>query len=634
MLQILRKKAQSTFIQIIVVIIALVFIFWGVGTNLNNSRQAALTVNGEEITFQQFQQAYDQAYQRLGEQFGGNVPKGLAESLGIKQQVINQLIQGALLRQGAAEMGIVVSNQEIRDTIQKMVQFQENGGFSMDRYKSILAANRMAPSKFEKSMQYDRLSEVAAREIGRFAATTTNSEIQEIYSQLNEKVAVNYVTFSPADYKEKVEVDDDQLATWFETVKANYKTAPELKLKYLTYTFDEVGSKIQIDEAAIDEYYQSNIDSFKIPEKRKARHILFRATDEDSEEVHAQKAQKAEEVRQMALSGKNFADLAKEYSEGPSKATGGDLGSFTREQMVGPFADAVFSMDVGKISDVVKTRFGYHIINLEGIEPPLTQPEAAVRQQIIQTLQEKQAETLAFQVANEAYEAIISNGSLKAYGENHPEAQIHEAGFFSKDTAPDVLKKDPKFMTKAFELSKGELSSLIKGDTGYAIFFVEDIKEPVVPALDTIKEKVVADFRQTKSRELAKTAAEQLLSEIEAGKELTKAAEERGFTVKESGMLTQNPQNGQNENTEFPAELTESAFQLSSTSPLPEKIGEAGDLFYVYSFQKREVPTMPEDSKELEQYRTSLLRFKQQQLLASWLRHMEIDAEITKHQNL
>ena len=154
MLQLLRNKAQSTFIQIIVVIIALVFIFWGVGTNMMGSREAALLVNNEEISFQEFQQAYDRAYQRLSDQFGGNIPKGLAETLGIKQQVINQLIQTSLLRQGAGEMGIIVSGEEIQAIIKDMVQFQENGVFSMERYKAVLSSNRMAPSKFEASMQF------------------------------------------------------------------------------------------------------------------------------------------------------------------------------------------------------------------------------------------------------------------------------------------------------------------------------------------------------------------------------------------------------------------------------------------------------------------------------------------------
>ncbi len=286
MLQILRKKAQSTFIQIIVVIIALVFIFWGVGANLSGDRQAALVVNGEEISFQQFQQAYDRAYQRLSDQFGGNMPKGLAETLGIKQQVINQLIQTTLLRQGAEEMGIMVSAQEIRQIIEDMVQFQENGVFNIERYKTVLAANRMAPTKFEDSMRVDLLSEITVREIGKFASTATDFEIQEIYSQQNEKIALRYVQISPDQFVDQVNIDDQAVKAWFETVKENYKSEPQIKLKYLPFTYDNVGSKIAIDANKIEQYYHDNIDQFKIPERRHARHILLQATENDSAERH------------------------------------------------------------------------------------------------------------------------------------------------------------------------------------------------------------------------------------------------------------------------------------------------------------------------------------------------------------
>jgi peptidyl-prolyl cis-trans isomerase D len=277
MLQILRKKAQSTFIQIIVVIIALVFIFWGVGANLDGDRQAALTVNGEQIAFQQFQQAYDRAYQRFSDQFGGNVPKGFAETFGLKQQVINQLIQTELLRQGAEKMGIQVSAREIQKIIEDMAPFQENGVFNIERYKAVLAANRMAPTKFEDSMRFDRLSEVAVREISNFANVVTTFEIQEVHSLENEKVALKYVKVSPDRFIDQVTVDDDALKTWFETVKENYKSLPQVKLKYLTFTYDDVGRKIEIDKSKIEEYYQTNLTEFQIPERRHARNILLMA---------------------------------------------------------------------------------------------------------------------------------------------------------------------------------------------------------------------------------------------------------------------------------------------------------------------------------------------------------------------
>lgn len=633
MLQILRKKAQSPFIQIIVVIIALVFIFWGVGSNLGDSRQAALVVNDEEITFQQFQKAYDDAYQRLSSQFGGNVPKGFAESFGLKQQVINQLVQTTLLRQGADKMGIRISGDEIREFIQGMVQFQENGAFSMDRYKAILAANRMAPTKFEQSLRFDRLSEVAAREIGRFASAVTDFEIQDAYSRINEKVSVKYVKLSPGNFAEKVTVDDDALAAWFETAKDKYKSEPRVKLKYLFFSHDDIGRKITIDQAKIEEFYQNNIDTFREPEQRHARHILFKAGEEDSAEVHAEKAKKAEEVLQLAKKGGDFAALAREHSDDPSKSNGGDLGFFARGRMVPEFEDAVFAMQPGTVSDVVKTPFGYHIVQLVEIKPAATRPLTAVTEEITRTLQQKEAESLAFQMANEAYEGIIGAGSLGQYAEAHKDIPIAETDFFAKSDAPAVLKKDPQVLEKAFELNKGELSSLIKGSSGYAILFAEDIKEPELPQLAEVKDKVLADYKKAKSQELAEAAAGELITGLREGKTIESLAEEKGLAVQESGFLGQNEKNGKNL---FPASLLREAFLLSPSSPAPEKPGREGDDFYAYIFLDRQIPTMPADNnnEELKKYRENLQRFKQQQLISAWLRHMEMNAEVTQHKNL
>lgn len=631
MLQLLRKKAQSTFIQIIVVIIALVFIFWGVGTNLSGDRQAAIVVNGEEISFQDFQQAYDNTYQRFSDQFGGNMPKGLAESLGIKQQVINQLIQTTLLRQGAAEMGIHVSAEEVRKAIEGMVQFQENGTFNMDRYKAVLANIRTAPTKFEKSMRTDRLAQVGAREIGNFASVATDSEIQEIYSQMNEQVEVDFVKLDPANFEDKVEISDEALTAWFETVKDNYKTAPQIKLRYLSYTYDDIADKVEIDEARIKEYYQENSAMFAEPEQRKAAHILFKANDSDAEDTHKAQLAKASEVLEMARGGKNFAELAGEYSEGPSKDNGGALGFFGRGQMVPPFDQAVFSMGVGDISDVVKTQFGYHIILLEEIKEASKRSLEDAKDQILANLQKKEAESLAFQVANAAYESIIGAGGLDQYLTTNPDEKLQTSDFFPKDAAPDTLKKDPIFLNKAFELKKGEFSSLIKGNSGYAIFLVDDVKEPSVPEFGSIKDEVTTDFKTAKAKELAQKSAEELLvNAIDAGT-LAAAAKDMNLTAKSSGLLGRN---SQNKESDFPSSLLEDILLLSPSSSVPEKPAEVGGSYYVYSFKQRVSPEMAEDSEEIAKYSADLMNFKEQQILSAWLQNQQSQAEITTHQSL
>ncbi len=631
MLQLLRKKAQSTFIQIIVVIIALVFIFWGVGGKLTGNREDALVVNGEVITFPQYQRVYDRAYQRLSDQFGGNVPKGLAETLGVKQQVIKQLVQTTLLRQGAKEMGLTVSPQEIQRIIEKMVQFQENGVFNIERYRAVLAANRMDPTKFEDSMRIDQLSEVAAREIGNFASVATDFEVKEVYSQQNEKIDVKYVKISPDQFVDKVKVDDKILRSWFETVKENYKSDPQIKLKYLDFTYESVGHKIVIDKSKIEEYYKDNIEKYQIPEQRHARHILLKAGKEDSAERHQEQAKKAEKIRQLAKAGGDFSALAREYSEGPSKESGGDLGFFSKGQMVPAFDKAVFSMKPGDISDVVKTQFGYHIISLEDIKPAETTPLAKVADEITATLQRKEAESLTFQVANDAYEGIIAAGSLTKYAESHPDIHLEQTDFFPKSNAPADLKMDPQFLDKAFELNKGELSSLIKGKTGYSILYAEDVKPPEIPTFESKKDILAKDYQKVKSKELAETAAKEMLSKLRGGKQFDALAQELGYAVLDSGFMSKNEKNDE---SGFPSALLESAFLLSKSSPLPEEPGKVGDIFFVYTFLDRQIPTMPDNSEEVAKYRENLVRFKQQQLLSAWLHHMEINAEITQNPRL
>lgn len=628
MLQILRNKAQSTLIQAIVVIIALVFVFWGVGSNMMNNREAAITVNGEEISFQDFQIAYDRANQNLAAQFGGTLPKGLAESLGIKRQVVNQLVQTALLRQGATSMGVLVSEEEIQNTITGMVQFQEDGIFNMDKYESLVAANRMTPHKFETSMRHDMLSEKTVRDIARFAALASDYEIESLYQQDNEKVAVTYSKVSPELFIDDVVVEEEALKTWFETVKDNYRGESEVKLQYLDFSYSEVGSKTTVEDSQIEAYYNENLADFTTPEKRQARHILIKASPEDSDEIHKEKEEQARQILQVAQASDDFASVAQMYSEGPSKDNGGDLGFFSKGQMVKPFEDAVFTMEAGQLSDVVKTDFGYHIIRLEAIEEEKVSPIAEVRDSILDTLRQKEAQPLAFQLANSTYEAIIGAGSLKAFAEQNPAQQIIETDFFPR-SAPPAKVMDADFLNTAFTLNKGELSSLIKTPLGYFILFSEGIKEPQPPELDAVRGEAVEEYVNEQSIKLAKDAAEKVLAQLKDGKSFAEATAADNLPIMDSGFMGRNSASS----TDFPAMLLSEVFTLSPSSPIPEEVAESDGNYYVFSFKEREIPEVNEDT-DLERYRQGLLSAKQQELLNAFISNLQKKAVVTVHQSL
>ncbi|THB77972.1 MAG: hypothetical protein D6B25_05495 [Desulfobulbaceae bacterium] len=632
MLKFLRDKAQSIVIQAIVVIIALVFIFWGVGTNMMNRQDAAILVNGEEISFQQFQETYDRTYSNIAQQFGGTLPQGLAESLNIKDQVINQLTQSALLRQGGAELGMAVSAHEVQKNIEQMVQFQDNETFNLQRYKEVLAANRLSPQKFEQSMKLDLLAAKVTDTIATFNVAVTDFEIETLYKLEKETVSVSYVKISPDTYLETIQIEPADLEQWYETAGERYKSAPKVKLTYLPYDYKSIGDKIEIDETDIETYYQEQLANYQLPEKRRARHILITFEDSSPTEYRDLKLKKANEILEKARAGEDFATLAQEFSEGPSAPTGGDLGYFGQGQMVGPFNDAVFAMRPGEISDIVETQFGFHIIKLEDIKIASIKTLNEVREEIRTTLRLEKAKPLAFQMANKAYEEIIGGGSLENYIQASPNVPPVVSDFFDRNSAPEGITNTPQFLDTAFGLNKGELSSIIETEAGYAILSATDIQEPEIPPLDQVKEQAEKDYRFEKAKEQAKLAANQLIETLKQNEgAFETVVSEQGFRAETSGPLSKTAAQS---DTAFPQSLVTKVFALTKADPVSAEPGLVENDLYVYRFIERQKPETEITEQERTQYRAMLEQFKRQQLLDAWMNSQRSVAEIRIHQSL
>lgn len=621
MLQAIRNKKHSTLIQIVVGIIVIVFVFWGFGAaDLFSNNTTPLTVNGEDVTRLQFNRAYNNAIDRLSEQFQGNPPKGFAEKVNLKGQVISQLIRTTLLRQGARDMGIVVSNEEIRRAVESQPAFQEDGVFSMDRYQKVLAANRdnpMTPTVFEKQLRVDRLSTLAVTAVEEFASVNGNWAVENLYSQVNEKVEVEYAAFSPADFAASVAGDDRELRAWFEQHREAYKTEPQSSLRYKVFLFKDAAAKIEIDDSLAEKYYSDYQNEFTIPEKRTVATIQIAVTGDESEKELAEKRKKAEDIRALALKdGADFAALAKEYSDGVTAASGGELGTFSRGQ-VPVLDDAVFALAEGGVSEIVTTGDGLNIFFVKEVSPGHVIPFAEAKAQIIATLKEKDARTLTFKLANETYENIIAAGSLDQFLSAHPDSQFTDSGFITATTAPAVIAEEPAFLKESFSLEKGALSSLVKGDSGFAIFSNVDVKAPEVPEFAAVRTEVEKAWKQEKAAEMAQKAADALLAA--AAKEgLKKAAEKEGIPLKTSPTLTRN---GEGSSGEFPASLVTEAFTLTVAEPLAQKAlrDQATGVWYAVQLTSRTRPSLPENDPDIEKYRSILLQAGKQQLFDAWL---------------
>jgi peptidyl-prolyl cis-trans isomerase D len=629
MLDLLRKKAQSPLIQGIILIIVLVFVFWGVGSSYRGSRNSVATVNDEAIPYEAFQKAYEQLANRYRDQFGGNIPKGLLESLDLEGQTIEQLIQQTLLRQGAEEMGIIVSNLEVQQAVEKMEAFKTNGVFNVQQYKNIISSSGMTPASFEATMRTDLLAGKVLAHLSRFAKLTP-LEVNEQFGLDNEEINIEYTSFAAADFKDRVEAGEEELQAFYEENKNNYMTDPQIKLDFILFPLD-TDKKPEISSEEVESFYRQNISRYSIPEQRKARHILLKTTAEDSEDVLSEKREKAEQILELARSGEDFAELARQYSEGPSGPRGGDLGSFPRGRMVKPFDDAAFALNEGEISDIVETQFGFHIIKVEKIEPAHIKTLEEAKDEIAAQLQEQKAGELAFNKATEAYEKIILAGSLEKFNQQNKDITVEQTDYFPRKSPEKSgftkgIVNEPAFLNAAFSLNKGELSSLIETAKGYAIIFATDKKEPEVTPYEGVKEQVRQDYISQKSESMAQETAELMLTALRENNSVDfgSEAEKYNKTVKDSGYITRNDTAG----SQLPPQVATLGFELSAESPYPEDIVSDNGKFYVFRLKERRPPASDLFTEKENEFRTGLLERKKNSILASWLANVRSKAEI------
>jgi len=180
---------------------------------------------------------------------------------------------------------------------------------------------------------------------------------------------------------------------------------------------EAVVAVLNVSDEEAQGYYDNSLDQFLEPEQVKASHIIVLVQPDAPQEDKDTAREKIDEILAKATAGEDFAELAKEFSEGPSKDTGGDLGFFSRGQMVQPFEDTAFAMNIGDISGVVETQFGYHIIKLTDRKPERQLPFEEVAEQIKQSLLDEKINTNV----TEWVDTLRNEATIEIMSEETPE---------------------------------------------------------------------------------------------------------------------------------------------------------------------------------------------------------------------
>jgi peptidyl-prolyl cis-trans isomerase D len=475
-------------------------------------------VNGKPISFTSFEQEYRNIYGFYKQMYGDNLTRDVLENLQIEQTAINQLTQKALLVEEAQQYGLRVPNAELVNAIREIPQFQTNNQFDPDVYKNILSRARLTPQEFEDQTMENLLVKKLDYLIKQ-TVRISDQEVLEDYKVENEKVQVEGIFVKPEQFAENVEFADEDVTLYYDTHKETFKTPVRVKIQYILFVPQRIKEEVTtLTEEEIRQYYEDHESDFNKGKEVRARHILFRLDQYADEETEAAVKKNAEEILQKLKEGADFAEIAKEHSEDTTSGKeGGDLGFFSKGMMIPEFEEAAFALSEGEISDLVRTQFGYHIIKVEETrEEP--DPYGKAKPEISDRLKLEQAQFLALERAEDSYQDLLDTGDLQQIASNTG-IEVHVSQFFARDEPIDEkIGRIPQIQEVAFTLSADEkFSQPVETSSGYAILEFLELKEPYIPELTEITEKVNEAVRQEKARELAKVEAQKIEEELKNG---------------------------------------------------------------------------------------------------------------------
>ncbi len=613
MLRYMRENTGSWIIKILLGLVILVFIFLGMGSKGSKRGTRAAMVDDETITMTEYQKSYDAVVEQMRRMFGKQIDAKMLKVLQAKKQAINRLIDQRLLLKEADRLKIDVPDKELQDSLLSIPAFRRDGAFDLTTYKRVLAGNRLTPEMFEAD-QKQSLKQEKIRNLVLENIFASDMEAGEWYRYKNTKISIDYISFKPLSYT-KIDPDNSKIHSYYDKNKNHYKSEPMLKVEYLKFLPDDYRKKVSISNSAAKEYYDENMDKFKVPAKVEARHILIRVAPDASDAVVKESEKKAEKIYQMALKGDNFSLLAKKFSEGPSKESGGYLGKFTRNSMVKPFADKAFSMKKGEISKPVRTRFGWHIIKVEGVYPASTKSFKEAKPSIVKILEDNKIKNLAYDDAGKAFDAIIDGETLKeaaiAAGK-----QMRNAGPFTKTGNGLLMPAAAQFAKAAFSLPLNEISDIQEIQGNY--YIIKPVKKiaPAVLDFEKVKEKVKQDLIAELRMKMAEKDAKKFLSALKKDGDIHKLAAKKGLKIKSSKLFTRDAGISEIAGNR---KITGAAFKLSSTNRFFSNILKANGNYYIIAFKDKKVPDQVEIDKNMDKAKKELLKIKQNKTFTAFL---------------
>jgi peptidyl-prolyl cis-trans isomerase D len=547
------------------------------------------------------------------------------------QQVGQGLVQQQMLLAEAGRLGITATDADVKHTLQSgpnaEVLFPGGKFIGTDAYTNLVAQNRhQTVADFEADIKRGIIMQRLQAYVTA-GATVSDQDVRNAYRKANIKIKFDYAVISSEDLRKTINPSDADLQAFFKKNTARYANGvpEERSVTYFAFTPQQLpGGMPQPSQQEIQAYYTQHQQEYAVPEQARARHILVQVASGADAKTDAAAKAKADDVLKQLKAGGKWDEIAKKDSDDPgSKDSGGELGFAQRGRMVPEFDKAIFSQPINEI-DIVKSQFGYHIVQVE-------ERTTAHTQQLNEVLPTIQA-TLSRQMIAQAEDSYAKSLAAEA-GKNGLAATAKAHGLELVTTPPTAqqgtiaaLPDGSQLLSKAFQGKQGGAPDYAATGEGYAIFQVSGIQAAHAPTFDDWKSHILDDYRSDNLPGLLAQKVNELAIKAKSG-DFAAAAKAEGATVKTSDLVGAS---GQVPDFGSVGQVAPQLFDLAQgavSGPI-----NAGRTAVVAKILEKQEPTADEIQKNFDQTKDQMLAEKREeafQLFAS-----NIAADYKKHNRI
>ena len=541
MLMQIRERASGIVAYIIVILISIPFALWGIQEYLGGGAdQNVAEVNDVEISKRVFDNQVQDQRRRLKSLLGSSYDSVYQDDSQLKQSVLDSLIENSLLNDETKSAGYQISNTQLFERIKSVPQFQTDGKFDQNRYDQLLAAQRRSKVEFEEQLRQEaRVNQYQGSIV--FSSFLPSNDKTQFASLKTQKRQFDYI-FIQTNVKSD-EISSDEVSAYYEKHKEQFKTPARVKLEYIEILQQEIADSLEFDEDELMLAYEDDPDRYRTAELRKASHVLFKIAEGAGEQEIEQVFAKARDAADKIKAGKEFGAIAKELSEDSISANnGGDLGFLSRTDIDNPaFVEKLFSMQIGEVSEPIRTNLGVQIVRLSEITPSKLKPFDEVRSRVSNELRSLAAEKEFIKRAERLQELTYENEDTLSVAAESMGVTVQASDWVSSPSGEGITSHQ-KVITAAFSdevLNKGFNSELLELADGHvAAIRVAEHQDAEIQSVDAVAEFIKTTLAQQKAVEQSLQTGERIIGSLrDAPDQMQAISAENGFTLESTGKL-------------------------------------------------------------------------------------------------